>query len=507
MTRFSSDVEKLEPWCLPLDHPDWVNADAAAHMHSDDPVLALEMDGRTWAFPWWMMKNHHIANVTLGGRPVVVILCPMCSSAAAFDPVVDGRTLRFRVGGAYNGTVMPLDYDSGSLWTGFTGEAIEGKLQGRRMTRLPLYQCTWGQWLELFPESLVPAPGVERRDGPGEWHAPGSPLVGPELRRILGHVDARLPHHELVLGVVAGGVARCYPLATATPVLNDEPGGESVVILSRPGTLLSGAFRRRVGDRVLTFAYRDGEIRDAETGSSWSVLGNAVAGRLQGTRLDYAWSGIEEFYVWAAFHPDTDIHRAGAAGSAAVRTSATVDAFPRALQSAAMNKWFKPGARILVLGSGVGMVAAWLAEWGFQVVALDQQPTPLDAVRRSFMYMRNIEFRAGGIGQVPADAGRFDAIVDVGTLDRLAAPTRSLYAADLERLAAAGTRLLILTTGPAEATEQRAERVAQLLRPGFRLVNARIHGGRKVGDRIMARMALRFVQTGGSAKSPAAIKS
>src|SRR5262249_6945661 len=198
-----------------------------AQMRADDPVLGLEFGAETWALPWWIMKNHHIANLELGGRPILVTLCEACSSGAAFDPVIDGRRHTFRLEGLYNGTIMPIDYETQSRWTGFTGESIEGPLLGRVMERLPLFQCTWQEWLELAPQTLVPDGKDEPRDGHGEGHFPGGPIVAPRFRALLPHIDKRLPHYELVLGVTTGGAARAYPLAALEArerVLNDRLG-------------------------------------------------------------------------------------------------------------------------------------------------------------------------------------------------------------------------------------------------------------------------------------------
>src|SRR5262245_41442831 len=93
---------ELPHFCFPLVDPRWVGAGDARHMRPDDPVLGLEFDGRAWALPWWIMKNHHVANLELAGRPLLVTLCEACSSGGAFDPVVDGRRLNFHLEGLYN---------------------------------------------------------------------------------------------------------------------------------------------------------------------------------------------------------------------------------------------------------------------------------------------------------------------------------------------------------------------------------------------------------------------
>jgi hypothetical protein len=76
----------------------------------------------------------------------------------------------------------------------------------------------------------------------------------------------------------------------------------------RPGTFQALAFDRRLGDRALVFGCAEtGDIYDQETGSLWNVMGEAVSGPLAGMQLVYINSGVEEWYAFAAYHPDAEI--------------------------------------------------------------------------------------------------------------------------------------------------------------------------------------------------------
>jgi hypothetical protein len=296
-------------WYAPLGDPEWLPPAEAAHMRPEDPVIGLVADGQPYALPWWVMKNHHVANVTLREGPLLVTLCERCSSAAAFDARLDdGRRLTFQMIGSYLGTHVVADYETVSVWTSFVGTCLFGSLRGRRLRRLPAYQGAWQQWLAHFPDSLVPDGRGESRDGHGADTYPGS------LEKPLGkleRMDPRLPQNELVLGVEAGEASRAYTLPALTAAggaVNDTIGGIEVVVFGVPGTWLAVAFRRTVDGRPLTFAGREpGSFEDRETGSRWTLTGAAVAGPLAGATLEFVPSGIEEWYVWAAYHPATDL--------------------------------------------------------------------------------------------------------------------------------------------------------------------------------------------------------
>lgn len=96
-------------------------------------------------------------------------------------------------------------------------------------------------------------------------------------------------------------------LARIGPVLNNSLGGVEMVVRSRPGTLQALAFHRRVGERVLVFGCSETRgVYDQQTGSVWTEMREAVPGPLAGTQLVYLSSGIDEWYTFAACHPDAE---------------------------------------------------------------------------------------------------------------------------------------------------------------------------------------------------------
>jgi len=300
-------------WCRPITEPvDWRGQDDYGHMRPEDPVLGVYRDGRAWALPWWIMKNHHVANVVLDGQPVLVTLCEVCSSAAAFLADPGGQQYNFRLAGLYNGTNLVTDLETGSLWNPFAGEAISGPKQGLRLQRIALAQCEWREWLAMHPGSSVLWDEQKQREGHGSAQSPGSPGMGADMREtLLRPIDKRLEHNTLVLGVEGDGKGRAFPLAAlddAGPVLHATVDGADIVILHLPGSLHALAFLPDVNGRPLRFVVDDDRmIVDEETRSRWNYVGECYAGDLAGEQLQYVGSGVEEWYIWAAYHPATAI--------------------------------------------------------------------------------------------------------------------------------------------------------------------------------------------------------
>jgi hypothetical protein len=300
-------------WHQPLNEPVWTAT--YDHLRDDDPVLGLYLNRRARAIPWWIIKNHHVANLTLDGSPMLVALCEMCSSGAAFRAEHAGRRLMFRPHGHYNGTILLEETTTGSLWSPFTGEALAGELRGLALERLPLSQCLWREWRTMHPKSEVLYGEQALRGGHGRKFSPGSPGIGPSfLASLVRPMDERLPYNTLVLGVKNASAARAYPLQTLArigPVVNDSLGGVDIVVRCLPGTLQALAFRRGLRDQILTFGCSpSGEAYDEQTRSTWNEMGEAISGPLAGAQLEYLDSGIEEWYAFAASNPGAEIFEA-----------------------------------------------------------------------------------------------------------------------------------------------------------------------------------------------------
>ena len=292
----------------PLDRTTWLSAEDARFMRDDDLVFALHVEGQAWAMPWWVIKNHHAANLRIGDEPVLMTFCEACSGAAAYRARLASRRHTFRVVGLYNGSHFLEDRETGSYWLSFLGESFYGPLRGTRLERLPVQAATWAQWLDLHPASRVADGEHEPRDGHGARWAPGKAGITKRFEQTLVNpLDPRLAPNDLVIPVESGGHARAYPVAAlerAGGIVNDTLGGEPIVVLHVPGTLLTSAFRRTLRGEVLSFERAaDGSIVDREGGSTWSLSGEALTGPRRGQRLAVLPTSLEEWYGWAATHP------------------------------------------------------------------------------------------------------------------------------------------------------------------------------------------------------------
>ena len=299
--------------------------EAAGWLDPDEPVIAVELGGESRAYPLRILIWHEIANDELGNTPIAVTFCPLCSSAIVFDRRLDGTTLDFGTTGRlrFSDLVM-YDRQTESWWQQLTGTGLVGEHAGRELVRLPAAIVAWSEFRAAFPEGTV----LSRETGYTRAYG-SNPYAGYDTTAqpflLQGTPDPRLPAMERVLHVRAGGAERIYPFGAldAEPIINDELGGEPIVVLSREGTLSvldesriadsrripsAAAYSRRLAGRVLEFELRDGRIADTGTGSTWNLFGEAGAGALAGSRLTLLSEGEHFAFAWLAFHPDADVY-------------------------------------------------------------------------------------------------------------------------------------------------------------------------------------------------------
>ncbi|MEM0962276.1 MAG: DUF3179 domain-containing protein [Bacteroidota bacterium] len=314
-----------------LDAPRFVSAeDASGWLDDREPVILLRVGGEAKVYPLQILTWHEIVNDTLGGAPVAVTFCPLCYSAVAIDRRVeteDGtRTLDFGVSGLLRFSDMVMyDRQTETLWQQYTGEALVGDLVGTTLTILPAQITSFAQAREDSPEAPVLSreTGYDRRYGENPYVGYDDVANTPFLYD--GPEDGRLAPMTRVVAVEVDEAFRAYPAGATRQrvVINDEIGDSPVVVIHTGGATTAlgaaeiararevgttGVFRRTLADgRTLTFEVEDGVVRDAETGSMWSVTGEATGGPLAGMRLEPVLHHDTFAFAWFAFRPETTV--------------------------------------------------------------------------------------------------------------------------------------------------------------------------------------------------------
>lgn len=322
----SSDPRDAIP---PIYAPQYTTvAEGAEWLQPQDPGALVDVNGDVRFFPLAIMTRHEIVNGEIGGLPVAVTYCPLCNTALAFERVVDGEEILLGVSGLLrNSDLVMWDHDTVSLWQQITGEAIVGERAGTRLPRLSTAIVGFGELRENFPDAQV----LSRDTGFGISYG-ANPYRGysSQPAPFPGFADApaddRFAALERVVGVTIGDIDKAYAFSVLQdqPAVNDVVNGTPVAVLwggvttdALDGGSISDsqavgtgiAFNSTVDGQVLTFSSVGGdEFTDAETGSTWSLLGRATAGPLEGTQLEIAPHRNEFWFAFAAFFPDAEVY-------------------------------------------------------------------------------------------------------------------------------------------------------------------------------------------------------
>ncbi len=313
----------------PLDYPKFEWVGDVDWLDAKEPVIALEKCGDARAYPLQVMTWHEIVNDSLAGEPLTITFCPLCNTAYAYvRPMVDGEPTTFGTSGKlYHSNLVMYDRATRSLWPQVLGQAVVGSLTGMQLERRPAQIVSWEQFKNQFPRGSV----LSRKTGftrpYGENPYPGYDDLDNEPFRFRGEFDGRLAAVERILGVESAEEVVAFPyfrLRAAgdgnASVVNHTVGEEPVVVMWNAGTVSAlddaqiadsrdvgsaAAFSRRLQDRILTFRIVEGEVRDRETDSAWSIFGEATTGPLTGASLRPMDHHDSFWFDWAAFHPET----------------------------------------------------------------------------------------------------------------------------------------------------------------------------------------------------------
>ena len=248
-------------------------------------------------------------------------------SGVAFHRRVGDRLLDFGTSGMlYADNLVMYDRQTESLWPQLPGQASVGALTGTRLTAVPIGVLGWRQFRASHLKALVLTreTGHDRPYGENPYIGYDDPEGGLLVEPPDGR-DPRLAVKERVIGIELDLESVAIPRAIVDrrDVLTLTLAGRQLVIWRRAGQpcalddptiaggreiVTVGVFDPPVSNRTLSFTATGDGFRDAQTGSTWNVLGEAIDGRLKGRRLRPV-THLETFwFAWVAFQPDTTVY-------------------------------------------------------------------------------------------------------------------------------------------------------------------------------------------------------
>jgi hypothetical protein len=294
----------------PIDMPIYGDASAGDWLDPGDLVLGYVADDTTYAYPFKILNFHEIVNDEIDGVPILISYCPLCRSAIVYDRRVGGDVLSFgNTSALYESDLVMVDRNTGSYWWQVAGSAIVGPLTDTVLEPLPSVVATWEDWTSQHPDTLVLTrdTGYSRPYERDSFAGYADSIDAGRFPYPVGEAarDDRLQPSALVVGVVLDGVARAYPVEGLTGPINDEVGGEPIVVFPTDGG--AAVFSAVVDGETLEFRHIDSDLVDFATGSVWTPAGVAVSGPQAGTTLEPVPSRTTFWFALVGAFPDVQI--------------------------------------------------------------------------------------------------------------------------------------------------------------------------------------------------------
>ncbi|MBV4358936.1 DUF3179 domain-containing (seleno)protein [Pinibacter aurantiacus] len=279
---------------------------AANHVSNDKLVIGVEINGEAKAYPVQIIGYHHQVRDTVGNVPVMITYCTVCRTGRVFSPMVDGKPENFRLVGMDHFNAMFEDATTKSWWRQVTGEAIAGKLKGKRLTEIPSQQSTLSTWLISHPNSAVLQPDTIFNKQYADLAAYDKGIIASGLEK---RDSGSWKFKSWVVGVVHNDEAKAYDwnVLVQQKMIQDSIPGLPLLITLDADTASFHVLNRTINGNALNFQKggSNGEITDIDTHSLWNSSGVCISGPLQGKQLSAVQAYQEFWHSWHTFHPYT----------------------------------------------------------------------------------------------------------------------------------------------------------------------------------------------------------
>lgn len=310
----------------PIDDPVFAPVAEIDFLTDDEGIVVVEVDGDVRGYPIQILIWHEIVNDSIAGEPVTVTFCPLCNSALVFHRQFGDRVLDFGTSGElYQSALVMYDRQTESLWAHFTGQGIVGHYAGAQLDLIPAQTLGFGDFADRYPDALVLTldTGFDRSYGLNPYVGYDDAATDPIGAFISQDIDDRLAPKTRIVGVLApdGPVATTLEALAVVGVLSiGQQGSVDVVLFHRQGLKSAleaqevdggrdvgqtGAFLAKAEDgTTLTFTASSDGFVDQETGSLWTVTGDAIEGTLEGQTL-VAVPHLDTFwFAWSTYRPN-----------------------------------------------------------------------------------------------------------------------------------------------------------------------------------------------------------
>ncbi len=288
-----------------LDNPPMIEAANASYLKKSDLVFGVVINEDARAYPLRIMGWHEMLNDVIGGVPVALAYCTLCGSGILYETAVEGAPspLVFGTSGLlYRSNKLMFDRQTQSLWNQFSGSAVIGPMADANITlnTYPITITTWEHWQSTQPNTTVLSleTGYLRNYDSGVTYS--EYFASPELMFPAVVKDqSDVKQKDYVFGLQVVGASKAWPVKAFDnmPVINDQVGGQPVVLVGNPDTNTVRAFERRPGEIFIPTS--DGQLSTND--DRWEITEEYISS-LEGKQRRARLPGrISFWFAWENF--------------------------------------------------------------------------------------------------------------------------------------------------------------------------------------------------------------
>lgn len=261
-------------------------------------VIGIENNGEAKAYPVEFLAYHHQVLDDIGGKAVMVTYCSVCRTGRVYEPVVNGNKETFRLVGMDHFNAMFEDAATGSWWRQVTGEAVAGKLKGKKLPEVESKQMTVDKWFQLYPQGKIMQPD----EAFISMYEPLSRFEQGKSKSILTRTDS-LPwkNKSWIVGIEVENFSKAYDWndLKREKIINDTIGHTYVVLVLSSDGQSFAAFKRPSTENFTIS--NDTLFSDS---ASYSFSGQNLVNPANKLRSINAYQ--EFWHSWSTFHPNTE---------------------------------------------------------------------------------------------------------------------------------------------------------------------------------------------------------
>jgi hypothetical protein len=259
-----------------IDDPVMVAGERAGFLAPSDEIVGISRDGVDYAFPFSVLFHDPVVVLSDRAGGLVLLWSPLANRAMAFTAARDLHARDLDIVSQPCDALFVLNTRLGQFINGVTGKTPDGNNPTGFLQPLTATKVTWADWLSRHPKTtqVMFPPNNDWKTSPNQPIAPV--YSGPGEH-------GTLPNHRSVCLV-----ASTQPIAVPSEMVTDQPlnlvSGQTSILLVRLGGVVRAFNRQLPLDLVPRFKpttdpkHKSVAWVDSDTGSEWSIGGEALEG-------------------------------------------------------------------------------------------------------------------------------------------------------------------------------------------------------------------------------------